>query len=115
MLLNKGDTILVANRRLFETDESRFFIGSVDEYEAGIVKATGRSYVRDVMSGRMIEKADKRTKILSLSSGTFLIYQIPGAPSPDAMKFTEEEGRLSLTNEKGFRMDLTERSRYGRA
>jgi len=115
MLLNKGDTVLVANRRLFETDEVRFFIGRVDEYDAGIVKATGRSYVHDVMSGRMIEKADKRTRILSLSSGTSLVYQIPGTVSLEALKFVDEAGRLSLTDEKGFTMNLTERFHEGRA
>jgi hypothetical protein len=115
MLLNKGDTILVANRRLFETEELRFFIGRVDEYEAGIVKATGRSYIHDVMSGRMIEKEDKRTRILSLSSGTFLVYQIPGTVSVEALKFSEEAGRLSLTDEKGFTMNLAEHVHDGRA
>ena len=115
MLLAEGDIILVAHRRLFETDELRFFIGRVDDYETGIVKVTGQSHVRDAISGRMIGKTDKRTKILSLSSGTFLVYQIPGAVSPEALKFVEREGSLSLTDGKGFTMNLTERSHEGRA
>ena len=56
MLLQEGDHILVAHRRLFEKDEVRLFVGRVDAYEAGVVKATGHSYVRDQVSGRMIER-----------------------------------------------------------
>ncbi len=108
MLLKEGDTIFVAHRRLFENDELRFFVGRVDAYEEGVIKVTGRSYVRDVIGGRMIEKADKRTKILSLSSGTLLVYQIPEAVTLDALKFVDEEGRLSLADGKDFTMNLTE-------
>ena len=43
MVLKEGDNILVAHRRLFEKDEVRFFVGRVDAYEAGIVKAPGHS------------------------------------------------------------------------
>ena len=73
-MLKEGDIILVAHRRLFENDEVRFFVGCVDEYEDGIVRVTGRSYIRDVIDGRMVEKAEKRTKLLSLSAGTFFFY-----------------------------------------
>ncbi|MEJ2232037.1 MAG: hypothetical protein P8X46_12755 [Nitrospirales bacterium] len=115
MLLKEGDTIFVAHRRLFEKDEVRFFVGRVDAYEGGVVKATGRSYVRDVMRGRMIEKEEKRTKILSLSSGTLLVYQLPEAVKVDALKFLDEEGRVSLTDGKNFTMNLSEHTHGGRA
>ena len=77
MLLNEGDKILVAHRRLFARDEARFFLGRVDAYEAGVVKVTGHSYVRDMFAGKMLEKAELRTKLLSLSSGTLMVYLLP--------------------------------------
>jgi hypothetical protein len=113
-MLKEGDTIFVAHRRLFENDEVRFFIGRVDDYEYGIVKATGRSYIRDIMRGRMLEKAEKRTKILSLSSGTFLVYQLPSNVVLDALNFVEEGGHLTLTDAKAFTMNLTEHTPGGR-
>jgi len=115
MLLKEGDTIFVAHRRLFEKDEARFFVGRVDAYEGGIVKVTGRSYVRDVMRGRMIEKEEQRTKILSLASGTLLVYQLPKVVVLDALKFVDDEGRISLTDGKDFTMNLTEHTHGGRA
>src|SRR5438132_12929098 len=106
MLLNEGDKILVSHRRLFEKDEGRFFIGRVDAYESGVIKATGHSFVRDILGGRMVEKKEARTKILSVASGTLIVYLLPVQSSLETMKFESEEGRLSLTDGKGFTMNL---------
>jgi hypothetical protein len=114
MLLKEGDKILVAHRRLFEKDEVRFFVGRVVAYDAGVIKANGHSYLRDTVGGRVVEKADERTKILSLSSGTPIVYQLPDAVALDAVKFVAAEGRLSLTDGKGFTMNLSEHTHGGR-
>jgi hypothetical protein len=37
MLLKTGDKILIAHPRLFESDQDRFFVGQVEDYEAGVV------------------------------------------------------------------------------
>jgi len=114
MLLREGDKILVAHRRLFDKDVARFFIGQVEAYEAGVVKVTGHSYVRDALGGQVVEKAEQRTKTLSLSSGTLIVYQLPDGVALDTLKFVSAEGRLSLTDGKGFTMNLTEATHAGR-
>lgn len=108
MLLDPGDTVLVAHRRLFEGDGVRFFLGRVDAYEAGVVKATGHSYTWDLLRGRMVEKRDERTKILSLSSGTLLVYQLPSDVASSSLAFAEQGGQLSLTDGAGYTMNLAE-------
>jgi hypothetical protein len=110
MLLNEGDKILVAHRRLFEKDEVRFFVGRVEAHEAGIVKATGHCFVRDPIGGRVAE----RTEILSLSAGIHIVYQLPDSVTVDTLRFQFSEGRLSLTDGKGFTMSLTEFPHGGR-
>ena len=114
MLLKSGDKILVAHRRLFESDEVRFFVGQVQDYDAGVVKVKGHSYVRDAIAGLVIEKAEERTKILALSSGTLLVYQLPDAVALDGLRFAVVEGRLSLTDGRGFTMNLSEHTHAGR-
>jgi hypothetical protein len=114
MLLKAGDKLLIAHRRLFENDEVRFFAGQVQDYEGGVVKVRGHSYVRDVIAGQVIEKAEERTKILSLSSGTLLVYQLPDNVELDALKFVVSEAQLSLTDGRGFTMNLAEHSHAGR-
>ena len=108
MLLDPGATVLVAHRRLFKGDGVRFFIGRVDAYEAGVVKATGHSYTWDVLRGAMVQKTDARTKLLSLSSGTLLVYQLPSDIEPGGLTFTEKDGHLSLSASTGYTMNLAE-------
>jgi len=115
MLLKEGDKILVTHRRLFEKDEARFFIGSIDAYEAGVVKVKGHSYVRDFVGGRVIEKTDERTKILSLSSGTLIVYQLPNTVAIEKLIFDARDGLLTLTDGKDFIMNLSEHPHQGRA
>ena len=114
MILKKGDKIFVAHRRLFEKDEVRFFVGHVEDYDVGVVKATGHSYVRDVMGGQMIEKPEERTKILALFSGALLVYQLPHAVALDQLKFVTADNHLSLTDDKNFVMNLEEHAHAGR-
>jgi len=114
MMLKEGDKILVAQRRLFRGDQARFFVGRVDAYEAGVVKATGHTFVRDLITGNLLEKADGRTKILSLSSGTLIVYQLPEGIFLDSITFVVEDGSLSLRDGQGFVMNLTEFSRRSR-
>ena len=83
MILEPGNKILISHRRLFDADEPRYFIGEVVAYEADIVKVAGYSFVRDVVSGRVLRKDDKRTKLASLASGALLMYQLPDETDVD--------------------------------
>ena len=114
MLLKEGDKVLVAHRRLFEKDEARYFIGRVEGYEAGVIRASGHSFVREQMGHRAIEKAEKRTKLLSVAAGTLLIYILPEQVSLGRVRFVSELGRLVVTNGNGFTMNLAEVPQGGR-
>jgi hypothetical protein len=114
MMLKEGDKMLVAQRRLFPRDQPRFFVGQVDAYEAGIVKATGHTFARDSLTGDMLEKVDPRTKLISLSSGTPIVYQLPEQFVLESVDFLAEDGRLILTDGQGFVMNLSE-FRYARS
>ena len=50
--------------------------------------------MRDVMDGRLIEKAEERTKVLSLSSGMLLVYKLPDAFALGELQFVVLDGRL---------------------
>jgi hypothetical protein len=114
MMLNEGDKVLVVHRRLYERDEPRFFVGRVDAFENGIVKVTGHSYVRDMMSGRMVEKMESRTKILSLTSGTLIIYQLHQDVALDSVQFTSDDGCVSMSDRNRFTMNLSEYAHSGK-
>jgi len=110
MILEKGSKVLAVHRRLFETDHSRFFIGVVDGYEDGLARITGTTWLRDQVSGSYRVKKDERTKILSLTSGTCIFYELPMTTDLSAITFsTDGHGGVFMTDGGALRMDLTER------
>lgn len=110
MLLRIGQKLLTVHRRLFEGDEPRFFTGVIDAYEAGIVKMSGCSWVREPMGRGMVSKCDERTKIFSIGSGTLIIYLLPDWLDLSKLALTtDEDGRLMLTDSADFNMDMTEK------
>ena len=108
-MLKQGEKLLIVHRRLFEKDTPRFFVGEVLIYEAGIVKVKGYTFVKDMFSGNMQKKSDLRTKVMSIVSGTLIVYQLPVTALLDSMRFTvDQDGGLVVTDEGGFSMDVSE-------
>ncbi len=108
MLLQSGDKLLIVHRRLFERDGSRFFVGNVEAYEAGIVRVKGYTFVRDPIGGTVSRKNDVRTKLFSLSSGTLMVYVLPRDLNVDSVQMVAKESSLTLTCDSKHHMDLSE-------
>ena len=108
LLLGSGDKLLVTHRRLFEADAARYFVGEVLAYQDGIVKVRGHSFVRDVSSTRLLRKDDPRTKLVSLSSGAVIAYQLPGDTDVAAVEIVWEGTGLQLKEGGRVLMNLAE-------
>lgn len=108
MILEMSDKILMVHRRLFEQDHQRYFAGEVHAYDAGVAKVTGLSFVRDDMSGSVLSKPEPRTKLISLASGSMIIYLLPKETNLQSLQFSGEGGHLFLTDGGTLKMDLTE-------
>ncbi len=111
MILTVGSKVVISHRRLFNEDQPRIFAGTVDGYEAGIVKVTGYTWVRDVTEG-FTRKVDQRTKIVAIASGTMIFYEIPRSVAIESLEIEQDGKRaLVLTDGQDFRMDLSEHPR----
>jgi hypothetical protein len=109
VILETGAKILVCHRRLFPEDSPRFFVGTVVTHEAGVVKVTGITWTRDVAHG-FHKKRDPRTKLISLHTGTVIVYELPGEVEVEALRLEQPSGtEIILTDDQKFRMDLSER------
>ena len=110
MILQDGDVVLIAHRRLFAEDLPRFFVGVVERYERGVARVEGYSWLREQMRGEMVRKPDLRTKIVSLESGTLMIYELPIEVEIEELRVEQPGGHVvRLTDGKKFLMDLSER------
>ena len=109
MILDNGDVILINHRRMFESDTNRTFVGVVDGYEGGVVKVTGYTWCRNHFGGAYQKKEEKRTKIFSISSGLYIIYQLPDALDVEKLYINQtKRGESILTDGQEFSMDLSE-------
>lgn len=108
MIFDKNAKVLVCHRRLFDLDHPRYFVGYVEEYEDGIARVGGFTMMRDGYTGTYIRKDDERTKIISLSSGALIVYQLPSTLNVEALTMRTESQRVVLEDDTGFSMDLSE-------
>lgn len=108
MILEPGSKVLVTHRRLFELDHGRFFLGTVDGYDGGIASITGYTWIRDGYQGHYTRKSDVRTKIVSLSSGTVIVYRLPDTVRVPDAELVCSNTSVVLKDPSGFSMDLTE-------
>ena len=108
MVLKPGDKVMVVHRRLFETDQSRYFVGAVEEYDGGVAKVTGFTCVRT--DGGFVKKDERRTKIIPIASGALMTYQLPSTVDLDVVAFQDApQQKVVLTDGRGFEFDMTER------
>lgn len=109
MILEQGDKILVAHRRMFQEDAPRFFTGVVERCEGDLVCATGHSWIRNLFEGHVVRKDDVRTKILSLSSGALMVYRLPKQVELETLEVERGIGtQLVMTDGQEFVMDISE-------
>ena len=109
MLLLKGDKIHVVHRRLFDKDIRKHFIGEVEEYEAGIVRAVGHVFVIEDTNENVFRKMPERQiRLISLNQGAVHVNIIP--PTVDLDKATyESRGRdLRVTDGSEWHLDIKE-------
>ena len=113
MILEHGDIVLLSNRRMFQHDEARYFLGRVVACEGELLKAEGFTFVRDLGTGHVIRKPEKRIKVLSLASPGYIVYQL--ANDIDVENADIESGNGDAVLVEGHRtvLNLSERTQCG--
>ena len=110
MILEVGSKVLVVNRRMFENDKERFFIGLVDNCENGLAQVTGHTWVKDNFNGAFVRKEDLRTKVVALASPGLIVYLLPSAIQYNQLRFEMTDNGQVWLRDGGphFKMDLSE-------
>ena len=72
-----GDNILIIDRKLFHDDNTRFFVGVVEEYDDGVVRLRGFPFHLSPYEVTGIERhGEERVRVLAVS-GDVLVYMLP--------------------------------------
>jgi hypothetical protein len=93
---------------LFPEDHTRFFLGRVDAYEAGIARVTGYSYGRDTKTQNITRKPEIRTKIVPVVSGSILVYCLPDEMSVEQATIEATDNGLCLLCPPTISLNLSE-------
>lgn len=113
MILETGDSILVSHRRLFDSDEARYFVGEVLACEGSLVKVHGYSFVRDLANGHIVKKEEQRVKIFSFSAPGQIVYQLPEDIDLKEVEIDSQNGEAILVAGIQKLMNLSERTHCG--
>lgn len=107
MLLDIGEHVHVIERRQFDSDVRRHFMGTVERVESGAVRLRGHAFVYDSGSSTYIRSSEQRTRIVPFANG-YVINVAPSNTDVESVRYEELSGRLTATDGGSFRLDINE-------
>jgi hypothetical protein len=108
-ILKRGENVLVIHRRRFDRDIRRHFVGTVEAYEDGIVRAWGYVFVNDDLNKQVfLKRPDRRTKLIPLGSGDVIVNVIPNTVDIEEVQYELADRTLRVTDGNGWKMDVKE-------
>lgn len=107
-ILNPGEKVHIIHRRRFEHDPHRHFVGTVDAYEAGVVRVTGHVFGVDSMTFQFIRREDVRTRIVSAASGEVIINVLPASVKLDKVCYKQVANMLRVTDGSAWHLDISD-------
>ena len=112
MVLDVGEKIHVMERRRFESDLRRHFLGVVEAVGALSIRATGYAFVYDPGSSTYIRMTEQRTRLIPLGAAGVIINVLPPESALEEARYEEEHGRLVVTDGSAFKLDINEFGRH---
>lgn len=108
MPLTAGDKVHVIERRRFDTDLRRHFVGVVEASTDVAFRAAGYVFVYDPSSSTYVRLERRRTRIMPLASDGIIINVVPPDTDIEATRYDDTSGRLVVTDGGTFRLDVNE-------
>ena len=76
-LVNPGEKVHVIERRMFDGDARRHFVGEVESSTESAMRVTGYTFVCNPMTGNFDRREPSRTRIIPLGAAGVVVYVIP--------------------------------------
>lgn len=86
-LLNAGEKVHVIERRMFDGDARRHFVGEVEAASDTAVRVTGYTFVCNPMTGSFDRREPARTRIIPLGASGVVVYVIPEQIEIEAVRY----------------------------
>jgi len=106
--LRDNDRVLIIDRKLFKEDNTRLFVGVVEEYDEVTIRVRGVPFHLSPYEISGAERhGDERVRIISLSAGD-LIYLLPRELDVTKVQLRRSPKSLMLTEGDTISLDLSE-------
>jgi translation initiation factor IF-1 len=106
-IVSEGDRILVVDKRLFKDDNTRLFVGIVEEFAADAIRARGFSFhVSPYEVSGAERRGEERVRIITLSAGD-IVFVLPRDQDLTRLQLKRSPKSMQLTDGT-FAMDLSD-------
>ena len=106
-IVTEGDRILVIDKRLFKDDNTRLFVGIVEEFEANIIRARGFSFhVSPYEVSGAERRGEERVRLITMSSGD-IVFVLPRDQDLTRLQLKRSPKSMQLTDGT-FALDLSD-------
>ena len=107
-LVRLGEIVHVIERRIFAGDVRRHFVGEVEGFSEGSLRVKGYLFVYDSGASAFCRKPEMRTRLIPLDNRV-IINVLPEGVEVEAVGYAHDtDGNLTLTDKKGFELDISE-------
>ncbi|MHC5211708.1 MAG: hypothetical protein ACYTG2_13395 [Planctomycetota bacterium] len=114
MIIEKSDKIIASLRRKFSEEYARFFIGTVEGAEDGVIRVAGRVWVWDPYRQNVVVREGERCKLIALASDQFIVHVLDREEDLEALNFTtDSNGKIWLARGETPYFELSERAATG--
>jgi len=107
-VIANGEIVHIIERRRFDADVRRHFVGVVEQTDATIIRVVGYTFVFDPSLTRYVRASERRTRIIPLSASGLVINIAPSDTQLEAVRYEDREGRLVVTDGGSFSLDINE-------
>lgn len=106
--LADGDRLLVIEPRLYKDDNTRMFVGVVEQYDASVIKLRGYPFHLNPYEISGAERhGEERVRLISLAAG-YVIYLLPQELDVSKLMLRRSPKSLMLAEGDNMSLDLSE-------
>lgn len=103
-----GDKLHIITRRLFPEDLRRHFAGEVIRAAGELCEVKGYAFVFYSGSNEYQRRPQVWVRIFSIGDALNIVNKLPGDVDLHALEYRVVNGRLVVTDSKGFSLDINE-------
>jgi len=106
--LRDGDKLLVIEQRLYKDDNTRMFVGVVEDHDQATIRLRGFPFHLNPYEISGSERhGEERVRLISLSAG-YIIYLLPPEMDVSKLMLRRSPKSLMLTEGETLSLDLSE-------